>query len=155
MSTFITASGLTTAVGVGTAPACAAMRAGLDGFTDLPYLDDEQEPITGAPVPTLDWSRAAPLRAATLLATAVEELAERCRLVNLDPRGSSSFCLPNTDMPVEFTRADGSRVDAIAHLDTLIIDLPRGQLRADCCHDRSGAEDLRAANSRAGRRAGC
>ncbi len=40
-------------VGLTAPSACAALRAGIDGFTDLPYLDDDGEPIVGAVIPDL------------------------------------------------------------------------------------------------------
>ncbi len=40
-------------VGLHAAAACAAMRAGIAGFGDLPYLDNSGEPIVGAVVPGL------------------------------------------------------------------------------------------------------
>ncbi|MFO7562061.1 MAG: hypothetical protein R6X02_05415 [Enhygromyxa sp.] len=81
MSAFITATGLVTAVGIGTGPACAAMRAGIKGFTELPYVDDEQQTIIGAPVPPLGWSSTAIERAAILLRSAVVQVTHQ-----LDPR---------------------------------------------------------------------
>ncbi|PRQ06322.1 DUF2169 family type VI secretion system accessory protein [Enhygromyxa salina] len=53
---------------------------------------------------------------------------EPCVLVNLTPTGLSRFSLPPTHMPVEFIRADNSRVETSAPMDTLVIDTDRGQL---------------------------
>lgn len=73
----ITATGLTTAVGIGSGPACAAMRAGINGFTELPYFDNDWRAVIGAPVPPLEWSLSAIERLAALLRSAVEQLGEQ------------------------------------------------------------------------------
>lgn len=51
---FITCLGLVCAVGLGPAPAAAAMRAGISGLAELPSVDDRLEPVVGAQVPLLD-----------------------------------------------------------------------------------------------------
>jgi 3-oxoacyl-[acyl-carrier-protein] synthase-1 len=50
---FVTATGMVCAVGTTAASACAAMRAGIAGFTELPYHDNQGEPIIGAMVADL------------------------------------------------------------------------------------------------------
>ncbi|PRQ06323.1 hypothetical protein [Enhygromyxa salina] len=71
----IVATGLVSAVGIGSAPACAAMRASINAFTEIRYHTDSRA-IIGAPVPLLEPERPAIERAAALLTTAMEELAE-------------------------------------------------------------------------------
>lgn len=51
---YITAPGLVCSVGLNAEAACAAMRAGIAGFDELPYRDNSGEPIIGAMVPGLD-----------------------------------------------------------------------------------------------------
>jgi 3-oxoacyl-[acyl-carrier-protein] synthase-1 len=50
----IRATGLCCAVGLDAASACAAMRARIAGFRELPYADARGEPIVGAAVPGFD-----------------------------------------------------------------------------------------------------
>ena len=48
---YITRTGMVCAVGLNAASACAAMRAGIANFVELPYHDNQGEPIIGALVP--------------------------------------------------------------------------------------------------------
>jgi 3-oxoacyl-[acyl-carrier-protein] synthase I len=50
---YITSAGLVCSVGLSAAAACAAMRCGIAGFEELPYFDNQREPIIGAAVPGL------------------------------------------------------------------------------------------------------
>ena len=50
---YITSTGMVCPVGLNAAAACAAMRAGIANFIELPYHDDQGEPIIGAMVPGL------------------------------------------------------------------------------------------------------
>ena len=50
----IVATGMVCSVGLSAASACAAMRAKIAKFDDLPYLDNQGEPIVGASVPGLE-----------------------------------------------------------------------------------------------------
>lgn len=50
---YVTATGMICSVGLNAAAACAAMRAGIANFTELPYHDNQGEPIIGAMVPSL------------------------------------------------------------------------------------------------------
>ena len=47
------AAGMVCSVGLGASAACAAMRAGIAGFADLPYWDRDNLPVVGAAVPGL------------------------------------------------------------------------------------------------------
>ena len=51
---FVVSTGMVCSVGLGAAAACAAMRAGIAKFDELPYRDNQGEPIIGAVVPGLD-----------------------------------------------------------------------------------------------------
>jgi len=50
---YVTATGMVCSVGLNAAAACAAMRAGIANFAELPYHDNQGEPIIGAMVPGL------------------------------------------------------------------------------------------------------
>ena len=60
-------------VGLSAAAACAAMRAGIAGFQELPYLDDQGEPIVGAVVPGVPVDMTRSERLGELLAMAVTD----------------------------------------------------------------------------------
>ena len=47
-------AGLVCSVGLSAAAACAAMRAGIAMFEELPYADNRGQPIVGAVVPGSD-----------------------------------------------------------------------------------------------------
>jgi 3-oxoacyl-[acyl-carrier-protein] synthase I len=70
---YFTSCGMACAVGGSVAAACAAIRANLDGFQELPYLDDDSEPIRGAPVPFVPWSDPPLERLSALLAMSVSD----------------------------------------------------------------------------------
>lgn len=48
---YIVSTGMVCPVGLTAADACAAMRAGVDKFEELPYMDNSGEPIVGAMIP--------------------------------------------------------------------------------------------------------
>lgn len=50
---YIGATGMVCSVGLNAAAACAAMRAGISGFDELPYWDKKIMPVVGAAVPCL------------------------------------------------------------------------------------------------------
>ena len=66
-----------TPVGLSLDSSVAAMRAGLDGFAELPYWDNQGEPIAGAPVAILDADLRLRERLVELLALLLADLAER------------------------------------------------------------------------------
>lgn len=72
----VVATGMVCSVGLTAATACAAMRAKVAGFDDLPYVDNGGEPIVGAAVPDLDWELKRGRRLVELLALAVEDCVE-------------------------------------------------------------------------------
>jgi 3-oxoacyl-[acyl-carrier-protein] synthase-1 len=69
---YIVASGLVCPVGLNASAACAAMRAKISAFHELPYHDNQGEPIVGATVPCVD---AFPRRAPQLVELLVKALA--------------------------------------------------------------------------------
>lgn len=74
---FFTSAGMVCAVGHTAAASCAAIRADLAGFQDLPYVDNEGETIRGAPVPGIPTSERASDRLTTMLAMSIGDcLAE-------------------------------------------------------------------------------
>jgi 3-oxoacyl-[acyl-carrier-protein] synthase-1 len=70
---FITACGMVSAVGVGAQSSCAAIRAGLSHFTDLPYHDGNLEPVIGAVAAHQSPASEGDARLIELLAAAVSE----------------------------------------------------------------------------------
>jgi 3-oxoacyl-[acyl-carrier-protein] synthase-1 len=72
-----TCLGLVCPVGLTAASACAAIRAGLDGFGEVGYLDDSGDAVMGAVVPVLEDDLRGRARLATLLALAMEDALAR------------------------------------------------------------------------------
>ena len=70
---YLTHTGLVCSVGLNAQSACAAMRAGISGFEELPYLDNQGEPIVGAFVPTLPFDLKREQRLIELLVLALED----------------------------------------------------------------------------------
>ncbi|HEX4128606.1 MAG TPA: hypothetical protein VHZ24_01100 [Pirellulales bacterium] len=70
---FIAATGMVCPVGLTAPAACAALRAKVAGFTDLPFSDARGEPITGASVPEVGNL---PRRASHLVEMLARALAE-------------------------------------------------------------------------------
>lgn len=70
---FIESTGMVCSVGLSAESACAAMRAGIANFQELPYLDNRGEPIIGAMVPGLAPNLRRRERLGTLLAMAVAD----------------------------------------------------------------------------------
>lgn len=71
---FITATAMVCPVGLDAASACAAARAGISAFGNLPYRDNTGEPVVGAIVPGLAWTLPRASRLARLLARCVADL---------------------------------------------------------------------------------
>lgn len=88
--------GMITPVGLSLEASVAAMRAGIDGFADLSYRDDQGEPIVGAPVPVLDPDLRLRERLAELLALLLADLAEQCPECTALP---VLACLPSPSSP--------------------------------------------------------
>ena len=70
-SVFLTSSGMVCPVGHTAAAACAAIRAGMAGFEELHYVDNDGEPIQGAPVPGIPFSTRPIERLSTMLAMSI------------------------------------------------------------------------------------
>lgn len=71
---FITGTGMVCPVGLNAVSACAAKRAGISAFAELPYSDNAGEPIMGGSVPGLDWTLPRESRLVTLLTKALTDL---------------------------------------------------------------------------------
>lgn len=70
---YISATGMICPVGLMAAPACAAMRAGIAGFEELPYYDTSGELVIGSTVPLLTADFENPDRPIELLTRAIAE----------------------------------------------------------------------------------
>src|SRR5690349_13897419 len=71
-SLYVTCLSLICPVGFAPASAAAAMRARISGLVELPYVDNEGEPIVGAAVPGIDQDLIGRARLAELLLLAIE-----------------------------------------------------------------------------------
>ncbi len=71
---YISATGMACAVGLDADSACAALQAGISGFTELPYRDNSGEPILGAVVPDLDPILRRNDRVVEMIARAIENV---------------------------------------------------------------------------------
>lgn len=71
---YIGGAGMVCPVGLYAASACAAMRAGISGFSELPYLDNLGQPVTGAVVPGFEPGVGRVGRLTQMLSRALEDL---------------------------------------------------------------------------------
>src|SRR5262245_12431910 len=97
----LTCLGLVCPVGLTPESAAAAMRAGIDAFGELPYVDRMGEPIVGATVPDLPPDVHGRARVIELLAHALETIEARL------PRG-----LTLTNLPLILCTRDAERPGA-------------------------------------------
>jgi len=70
-------AGMVTAVGSSALASCAAIRAKLTGFEEVPYTDIRSQPIIGAPVNFIASEAKGPLRLADLAVPAIAECLEQ------------------------------------------------------------------------------
>jgi 3-oxoacyl-[acyl-carrier-protein] synthase I len=89
-----------TPVGLSLEASVAAMRAGIDGFAELPYRDNSEAPIIGAVVPVFDPELRPTARIPALLSYAAVEAAESLA----DHKDEAEeiallLCLPEVDRP--------------------------------------------------------
>ena len=73
---FITATGMICPVGLTAPAACAAKRAGVSAFKDLPYHDNQGEPIVGATIPSMVVSSRRAPQLIEMLAKSLADLLE-------------------------------------------------------------------------------
>ncbi|WP_218511478.1 hypothetical protein [Variovorax sp. dw_308] len=71
---FITATAMVCPVGLNAVSACAAKRAGISAFANLPFSDDAGEPVVGASVPGLALSLPRAERLVRMLAKGMADL---------------------------------------------------------------------------------
>jgi len=71
---FITSTGMVCPVGLNAVNACAAKRAGISAFAELPYSDNAGEPIIAGSVPGLDWTLRRESRLLKLVISALADL---------------------------------------------------------------------------------
>jgi 3-oxoacyl-[acyl-carrier-protein] synthase I len=69
----IAATGMVCAVGLNAAAACAAIRAGIANFNELPYCDNRGEPIIGAMIQSVDATARRGQRLLKMVTLAVED----------------------------------------------------------------------------------
>lgn len=79
---YLAAAGMVCSVGLNAAAACAAMRAGIAKFDELPYCDNRGEPIVGAMVPGVPRSDS---RVQPLIDLLVMALADCLRVKQVEP----------------------------------------------------------------------
>ena len=79
---YISATGMACPVGLNAEAACAAMRAGIANFSELPYLDNRGQPIIGAMIPGLDSGRFFADRLLELLTAALQECMQKSSHLN-------------------------------------------------------------------------
>ncbi|QEF98462.1 3-oxoacyl-(acyl carrier protein) synthase [Stieleria maiorica] len=70
---YVTETGMVCAVGPNAESSCAAMRAGVDGFQELPFVDNSGEPIIGGFVPDLEFGLRHEQRLAELLCQSLSD----------------------------------------------------------------------------------
>lgn len=73
---YIVSTGMACPVGLNSLSACAAMRAGIANFEELPYVDNHGESIIGARVSALDYKLNREERLIELLSLALEDCLE-------------------------------------------------------------------------------
>lgn len=81
---YLNAPGLVCSVGMGAEAACAAMRAGISQFDELPYRDNHGESIIGAAVLSLDPQLRRRERLVELLTLALADTLERSPSASLE-----------------------------------------------------------------------
>jgi 3-oxoacyl-[acyl-carrier-protein] synthase-1 len=101
---FIDSTGMVCCVGLSAVPACAAMRAGIDGFEELPYITNQGDPIIGARVPELDPDLKRPARIVEMLVLALADC------LGQEP------ALPTESIPLLVGLAEPDRPGGCAHL---------------------------------------
>jgi len=76
---YVIATGMVCPVGLTDESACAAMRAGISAFEELPYLDNTGEPIVGAFVPTISFKLKRDERLLLMLEQVILDCISKCK----------------------------------------------------------------------------
>ncbi|WP_454063414.1 3-oxoacyl-ACP synthase [Candidatus Nitrospira salsa] len=95
---YITSTGMVCPVGLNAESACAAMRAGITGFGELPYLDNDGEPIVGAMTPGSDPDFKFEQRLTEMMTAAVTDCLKDSPTISLENIPLIA-CLPESDRP--------------------------------------------------------
>lgn len=95
---YVSAPGLACAVGLDAEAACAAIRAGIAQFEELPYRDNVGEPVIGAMVPGVDPGLSRARRLLELLALALQDTLARVPSLPLESI-PLIVCLAEPDRP--------------------------------------------------------
>jgi 3-oxoacyl-[acyl-carrier-protein] synthase-1 len=132
---FIVTTGMVSPVGSSAAAACAAQRAKISVFEELPYRDNRGEPIVGAVVPGVE---AFPRRAPELVGLLAEALAG---LLGSTPSKRWE------DVPLLIGVAEPDRPDGVSDLPGSIVDRVQAalQVRFHRAHSRAFASGHTAA----------
>ena len=107
---YITSTGMICPTGLEAASACAAMRAGIAAFEELPYLDNQGKPIIGSHVTILDGRLKREERLIELLSLAITDCLENAK-----------YDLPIEDVPLLVGMAEPDRENGGAKLPARII----------------------------------
>lgn len=124
---YLSAPGLVCSVGMGAEAACAAMRAGIAQFEELPYRDNNGEAIIGAAVPGLDPDLSRAERLVEMLALALAETLGKTQLDALE------------NVPLIVCLAEPDRPGGGAHLAHGIIGALERKLKVNFHPSKSGA----------------
>lgn len=95
---YVSAPGLACPVGLDAESACAAIRAGIAQFEDLPYLDNAGEPVIGAMVPGIDPGLSRARRLLEILVLALQDTLAKVPSLPLDSI-PLIVCLAEPDRP--------------------------------------------------------
>ena len=106
---YVTATGMVCSVGLNAAAACVAMRAGIANFNELPYHDNQGEPIIGAMLPGLTRTFKREEHLIEMLAMALVDCLQK------KTQG------PSTDIPLLVSLAEPERPGGCAGLADSII----------------------------------
>nr|WP_321400690.1 hypothetical protein [uncultured Desulfobacter sp.] len=101
---YINAVGMSCPIGLNWRAACAAMRAGLSLFQELPYVDNDGEPITGSRLSLLDEDCTRKQRYCALLSNAISDAFSHKEFERLTDM-PVFIVLPDDDngKPIEFS----------------------------------------------------
>lgn len=113
---YVTATGMVCSVGLSATAACAAMRAGIANFTELPYHDNQGEPIIGAMVPSLTRTFKREEHLIEMLAMALFDCLQKKTLG------------PSADIPLLVSLAEPERPGGCAELAGSIIERLQNKL---------------------------
>jgi 3-oxoacyl-[acyl-carrier-protein] synthase-1 len=124
---FLVGTGMVTAVGLTASASCAALRAKIAAFTQLPYLDVRQEPVVGAPVLAVKSQRKGRERLLDLAVSALRDCLDACGAAGdgavtlLLGLGHGQGAVEAAGEPAEFLRELAVRSKARLSADSLLL----------------------------------